>query len=70
MIEVKKKDGETSAALLFRFTKKIRQSGVMKEVRKRRFHDRPQNKRKRAVSAKYRSEKKKEISDLRKLGAL
>lgn len=70
MIEVKKKDGETSTAMLFRFTKKIRQSGVMKEVRKRRFHGRPQNKRQRALAAKYRTVKQKEISDLRKLGAL
>lgn len=70
MIEVKKKDGETSTALLFRFTKKVRQSGVMKEVRKRRFYARTENKRKRAISAKYRDIKKKEISDLRKLGAL
>lgn len=70
MIEVKRRNGETPAAMMFRFTKKVRQSGIMKEVRKRRFHDRPQNKRARAVSAKYRTIKAKEISDLRRMGAL
>ena len=70
MIEVRKKDGETSAALLFRFTKKVRQSGVMKEVRKRRFHGRAVNKTKMAVSAKYRANKAKELSDQRKLGVV
>lgn len=68
MIEVRKKDGETSAALLFRFTKKVRQSGVMKETRKRRFYSRTVSKQKRAVSAKYRVNKAKELSDQRKLG--
>jgi ribosomal protein S21 len=69
MIDVKKRNNETPTAMLFRFTKKVRQSGVMKEVRKRRFYGRTQNKRKRAVSAAYRAGKAKEISDLRKLGA-
>ena len=37
MIEVKKKEGESSSGLLFRFSKKVRQSGVLKEVRKRKM---------------------------------
>jgi len=69
MIEVKRRNNETPAAMLFRFTKKIRQSGIMKETRHRRFHSRTENKRKRAASAKYKAGKAKEISDLRKMGA-
>lgn len=68
MIDVKKRNNETPTAMLFRFTKKVRQSGVMKEVRRRRFHGRAQNKRKRAVSAAYRADKKREFADLRKMG--
>jgi len=68
MIEIRKKEGETPTAMLFRFTKRMKQSGVLTETRKRRFHARPQNKRKRRIAAQYRAAKKVETARLRKLG--
>lgn len=70
MVKVTKKEGESSSALLFRFTKKVKQSGVLKESKKRRFKERPQNKRKKRLSALYREKKKAEISRLKKMGLL
>jgi ribosomal protein S21 len=61
MIEVKKKEGESVNAFLFRFTKKIQQSGVLKEAKKRRFAKRAENKHARKMSALYRAGKKKTI---------
>lgn len=39
-LEVRKKDKETSQNLLHRFTKVVRQSGVLLQVRKGQFHNR------------------------------
>jgi ribosomal protein S21 len=70
MIEVKKKEGESPAGVMFRFSKRVRQSGVMAELRKRRFRDRAVNKRKRKLSAIFRAAKKAEVVKMRKLGTL
>ena len=70
MIEIKKKEGESSASHLYRFTKKVRQSGVLKEAKKRKFHDRPINKRQRRMSALHREKKKEEMKKAKKLGIL
>ena len=68
MIEIKKKEGESTNAFIYRFTKKIQQSGVLKEAKKRRFSDRKLNKRSKKDSAIYRSKRKTEIEKERKLG--
>ena len=68
MVKVTKKDGESGSALMFRFSKKIKQSGVLKEAKKRRFRARPNNKRKVRLSAIHRDAKKKEMVRLRKMG--
>jgi len=68
MVKVFKKEGEAQNALLFRFSKKIKQSGVLKESKRRRFKERPQNKRKRALSAQHRDSKKTEMDRMRRLG--
>ncbi|MEK7110746.1 MAG: 30S ribosomal protein S21 [Patescibacteria group bacterium] len=68
MIEIKKKEGESASALMFRFSKKVRQSGLVTEVRRRRFKKRPENKNKRRLSALYRAGKKVETARLKKLG--
>ena len=39
-LEVRKKDKETSQNLVHRFTKTVRQSGVLLQVRKGQFHKR------------------------------
>lgn len=69
-IEVKKKEGEAASSLFFRFSKKVRQSGVLAEARKRRFTARGGNRRKRRISAVYRAGKRREITRLKKLGLL
>ncbi len=68
MVKVIKKEGESSSALLFRFSKRVKQSGILKEAKKRRFRSRPQSKLKRSVSAKHRSDKRSEVEKLRKMG--
>lgn len=69
-IEVKKKEGETTGSLFFRFSKKVRQSGILAEARKRRFAARNENRRKRRNSAVYRAAKQAEMVRLKKLGLL
>lgn len=39
-LEVKKKERETSQNLVHRFTKVVRQSGVLLEIRSKQFHKR------------------------------
>lgn len=68
MVKVTKKEGESASALMFRFSKKIKQSGVLKEAKKRRFKERVKNKRKVRLSAIHRDTKKKEMVRLRKMG--
>ena len=46
-MEVRRRKNENVGSFLYRFSKRIQQSGVLKEVRKRRVRSRPENKRKR-----------------------
>ena len=69
-MEVKKKEGEAVGALIYRFNKKIQQSGILKESKKRRFTDRPVSRIKRRLSALHRAERAKEVARLKKLGKL
>ncbi|MBS3903318.1 MAG: 30S ribosomal protein S21 [Anaplasmataceae bacterium] len=66
MLEVKRKEGESPNALLFRFTKRVKRSGLLKEAKKRRFHDRPENRRKRRLSALHRITKRAELDKEKK----
>ena len=70
MLQVSKKEGESPSSLLYRFTKRIQQSGILKEARHRRFHDRPTNRTKRRLSALHRQTKLKEVQKARKLGLI
>ena len=45
MIEVKKRENESSESLVRRFTKRVQQSGVLIRAKKRRFYETPKNKR-------------------------
>ena len=67
-IEVRKRDGDSPNAILFNFTKRIKRSGVMKEVRKRKFYARTTSRIKRRASAIHRETKRKEVERLKKLG--
>ena len=67
-MHIKKRENESSSSLLFRFNKRVKQSGLLKEARKRRFTTRPVTKRARLNSALNREEKKVEHAKKRKMG--
>ena len=69
-MEVKKREGESATSLMYRFSKKVQHSGILKEVRKRRFMHRSANRNKRRVLALKREGKRKELDHKRKLGLL
>jgi ribosomal protein S21 len=69
-IEIKKKDGDNPNTLFFNFTKKVKRSGILREMRKRKYHARPISRIKRRLSAIHRDEKKKELDKMKKLGLL
>jgi ribosomal protein S21 len=67
-VSVKKREGENSSAVVYRFTRKVQRSGVLREFRKRRFHDRKINRNKRRRSALHREHRRAEIEKSKKLG--
>ncbi|MBI2594685.1 MAG: 30S ribosomal protein S21 [Candidatus Colwellbacteria bacterium] len=67
-INVKKRDGESVNSLIYRFTKRVQQSGVLKEARARRFNKRIANRRGRRESALHRERRQAFIRQQRKLG--
>ncbi len=69
-MEIKRREGEPMGTFLYRFTKKMRQSGILIESKKRRFKGRPISKRSRRASALYREQKKKEVEKARKMGTI
>lgn len=69
-MQVRKREGESSAALIYRFTKKVQRSGILREVKKRRFRARPLNRLKKKLSALHREAKRRENERARKLGLL
>lgn len=68
MIEIKRRKNESVGSFLYRFNKRVQQSGVLKEVRKRRTVSRPVNRRKRRLSAVYKTVKARDVKRKRKLG--
>ena len=69
-IEIRKKEGESGSALLYNFTRRIKRSGILKEVRARRFRTRPQSRIKRKLSAIHREAKRVDVERQRKMGLL
>ncbi len=67
-IHLKKKDGESNNSLVYRFSKKVMQSGVLKEAKGQRYHERNVNRRKRRASALHREHKRQEIERTRREG--
>ena len=51
MSEVKVREGETFESALRRFNKKIKQNGVLTEVRRREFYEKPSVRRKKKIMA-------------------
>lgn len=67
-MEVRKKENENVGSLIFRFIKKVQQTGVLREAKKRRFYKRHENSLKIKLSALHREEKKREMEKARKMG--
>ena len=68
MIEVKKKDRETSESLIRRFNRRVQQSGVLVRARKTRFRIDKKSKTEVRQGAMYRAEVKKVVDRLKKMG--
>lgn len=69
-VKVIKKEGESASSLMYRFTKKIQQGGILREAKKRRFSSRSMNRNKRRALALKREFKKVELEDKRRWGLL
>ena len=68
VLEVKKKERETSQSLVRRFSKRLKQSGFLLRVRKRLFRQRKKSKQLKKRAALRREEKKKQYERAKKLG--
>jgi ribosomal protein S21 len=67
-LNVKKREGESTNTLIYRFGKKIQQGGILREAKKRRFHERNINRNVRRRSALHRDRRKQEIEKSKKMG--
>ncbi len=70
MVEVRKKEGESSTAMMRRFTRRVQLSGVLLEARRGKFYHRKPKKRAMRERALRRTKKLQEIKRLEKLGKL
>lgn len=70
MIEVKKKENESTASLMRRFSQKVKLSGVLPKVRSLRFRARPKSKLKKKEDALKRTAYAAKIALLKKLGKI
>ncbi|MBI2053010.1 MAG: 30S ribosomal protein S21 [Candidatus Ryanbacteria bacterium] len=68
MVEVRKREKETTGSLLRRFTRKVQQSRILLEARTHAHRMRPKSKTKKHKDALRREAKRKEYERLRKLG--
>lgn len=68
MIEVKKKDRETTESLIRRFSRRVQQSGVLMHARKTRFRQDEKSKREVRQGAMYKARVKKVVDRLKKMG--
>lgn len=68
MIEVRKKERETTESLIRRFSRRMQQSGVLMRARKTRFRNDEKSKTEKRDEALYKVKIRKEIDKLKKLG--
>jgi len=68
MIEVKKKDRETTESLIRRFGRRVQQSGVLVHARKTRFRREEKSKREVRQGAMYKAKVRKVVDRLKKMG--
>ena len=57
MADVKLSEGESFESMLRRFNKKVQQDGILSEVRRREFYEKPSIRRKKKEAAKRRKSK-------------
>jgi len=69
-LEVRRRGKESVQSLIYRFTKAIRESGILLRARETRFRQRPLNKRARKEKALHRLKLQKHYEKLKKLGLL
>lgn len=69
-LEVKKKERETSQNLMRRFSRSVKQSGLLLRARKTQFRKRPKSHQMKKRAALRREQLKEEYEKLRKLGKL
>ena len=70
MVEVRKREKETTGSLLRRFTRRVQQSRILLEARRKEYRWRPKSKFKKRKEALTRETRRKEFERLRKLGKL
>lgn len=70
MIEVRKRDNESTESLLRRFSKQVQQSRILIRAKRGRFYEPPKNKREIRESAKRRQAVREHKEYLRKIGKL
>ena len=69
-MEVQRREGESTSAFLYCFSNKMRQSGILREAKKRKFHRRALSRQKKHLSALHRVVKQKETEKMRKMGII
>ena len=70
MVQVKRKDNEGAESLIRRFSRKVRESGVLLQAQKVRFHQRKKSKRRAREEAQRKSELTAEYERKVKLGEI
>lgn len=70
VVEVKRKEKESTSGLLRRFSKRVRQSGVLLNARKNMFYKKEKNKRQQKISALRRENLRRLRRHLLKMGEL
>lgn len=67
-LKVRRKEKETPPSLIRRFSRRVRQSGILLQARKSRFRARPKSRQMKKRAALRREELKKEYERLEKMG--
>lgn len=70
MVEVRRRDNESTEGLIRRFTRKVQQSGVLLQARKVRYYERKKSKRRVREEAQRRAVLRSERDRLIKLGEI
>lgn len=68
MIEEKRKNRESAESLIRRFSRRVRQSGVLMQARKSRFRTKDKTRREMISGALYKEKVRKVVNRLKKMG--